>query len=38
MNKLYLTLGSLLSLVAVHTASFACWWILYQPKIPKNLR
>lgn len=38
MKKIFLALGALISLFAMSAASSACSALIYQPKVPKNLK
>nr|WP_114296863.1 cyclic lactone autoinducer peptide [Anaerobacterium chartisolvens] len=38
MKKLLYVLAGLLSLFAMISSSAACWWMAYQPKVPKSLK
>ncbi len=38
MNKFFKLISAAIMLVAAVSASSACIWILYQPKVPKSLK
>lgn len=35
--RLFATVGSIITMLAMTVTSTACYWVLYQPKVPKTL-